>query len=166
MTIKVEFTGEYCNTRYAPLAVLSAHYQQKQVLEPLRTVTISQKKRDYQAFDKLCQVLLSILSGCMTLNEVNSKLRSEVGLAQIWSMKRIADQSTLSRTLDTLSLKQIEELRLAVTQIWREIGRTPSHNWRCYLWLDYDLSSLPCGKQAEASQKGFASGKKTSSAVN
>lgn len=166
MTLKVDFTDEICNTQYAPLAVLSAHYQQKQVLEPLKTVTTSQKKRDYQAFDKLCQVLLSILSGCVTLNEVNSKLRSEVRLAQIWSMKRIADQSTLSRTLDELSLKQIEELREAVTQIWRETGRAARHNWRGYLWLDYDLSALPCGKQAEASQKGFASGKKTSPVVN
>jgi hypothetical protein len=166
MTLKIDFTDEFCNTQYAPLAVLSAHYQQKQVLEPLRTVTSGQKKRDYPAFDKLCQILLSILSGCETLNEVNSKLRSEVGLAQIWSMKRIADQSTLSRTLDALSLEQIEDLRGAVTQIWRQMGQTPGHNWRGYLWLDYDLSSLPCGKQAEASQKGFVSGKKTSPAVN
>ena len=162
MTIKIDFTDEICNTQYAPLAVLSAHYQQKQVLEPLRKVTISQKKRDFEAFDKLCQVLLSILCGCVTLTEVNTKLTSEIRLAQIWSMRRIADQSTLSRSLDALSLKQIEELRLAVTQIWCEIGQTLRHNWRGYLWLDYDLSSLPCGKQAEANNKGFASGKKTS----
>ena len=166
MAIRIALTDEYCNTQYAPLAVLSAHYQQKQVLEPLKIVTTSQKKRDFQAFDKLCQVLLSILSGCETLTEVNTKLQSEVGLAQIWTMKRIAEQSTLSRSLDALSLKQIEELRLAVTQIWREIGQTPRHNWRGFLWLDYDLSSLPCGKQAEANNKGFASGKKTSPDVN
>lgn len=166
MTIKIDFTDKICNTQYAPIAVLSAHYQQKQVLEPLRKVTISQKKRDFEAFDKLCQVLLSILCRCVTLAEVNTKLGSEIGLAQIWSMKRMADQSTLSRSLDALSLKQIEELRLAVTQIWREIGQTPRHNWRGYLWLDYDLSSLPCGKQAEANHRGFASGKKTSLGVN
>jgi hypothetical protein len=166
MTIRIDFTDELCNTQYAPIAVLSAHYQQKQVLEPLRKVTVSQKKRDFEAFDKLCQVLLSILCGCMTLTEVNTKLGSEIGLAQIWSMKRMADQSTLSRSLDALSLKQIEELRLAVTQIWREIGQTPRHIWRGYLWLDYDLSSLPCGRQAEANNRGFASGKKTLPGVN
>ena len=166
MSIKIDYTDEYCNTQYAPLAVLSAHYQQKKVLEPLKTVTTSQKKRDFRAFDKLCQVLLSIMCGCETLNEVNSKLRAEVGLARAWSMKRIADQSTLSRTMDALSLEQIDQLRLAVTQIWREIGQTPRHDWRGYLWLDYDMSSLPCGKQAEASHKGFASGKKTSQDAN
>ena len=166
MSIRIDFTDELCNTQYAPLAVLSAHYQQKKVLEPLKKVTNSQKKRDFKAFDKLCQVLLSILCGCATLTEVNTKLGPEIGLAQTWYMKRFADQSTLSRSLDALSLKQIEELRLAITQIWREIGQTPRHNWRGYLWLDYDLSSLPCGRQAEANNRGFASGKKTSLGVN
>jgi hypothetical protein len=30
-----------------------------------------------------------------------------------------------------------------------------------YLWLDYDLSGLPCSLQAEASQKGYFSDKNT-----
>jgi len=37
---------------------------------------------------------------------------------------------------------------------------TIKHDWRGYLWLDYDLSPLPCSAQAEASQKGYC-GKKT-----
>lgn len=160
MTIKIDLTNEETNTQFAPLVILSAFYQHKQVLEPLKKITGWQKKRDFQTFDKLIQVLLSILSGCQTLSEVNSKLRCEVGLAQVWGWKRIADQSTLSRTLDALSLKQIDELRLAVTEIWRKIGRTAQHDWRAYLWLDYDLSSLPCSAQAEASQKGYIGQKK------
>ncbi len=87
-------------------------------------------------------------------------------MAQIWTWKRIADQSTLSRTLDALSLKQIDELRLAVTDIWRQVGQTARHDWRGYLWLDYDLSPLPCGPQAEASQKGYLGAKKTLPDVN
>ena len=35
MTITFGFTDELTNTRYAPLAALSAHYQQQQLLEPL-----------------------------------------------------------------------------------------------------------------------------------
>lgn len=166
MTIKIGLTDEVSNTQHAPLAVLCAHYQQNQVLEPLKKVTTCQKKRDFQVYDKLIQVLLSILSGCNTLSEVNSTLRSEEKLAQVWAWQRIADQSTLSRTLGALSLKQIEELRQAVTQIWRTIGQTPQHNWHGYLWLDYDLSPLPCGKQAEESHKGYVSGKKTSPDAN
>ena len=150
MTIKIDFTDQICNIQYAPLAVLSAHYQQKQVLEPLRKVTISQKKRDFEAFDKLCQVLMSILCGCETLTEVNTKLGSEIGLAQIWSMKRMADQSTLSRSLDALSLKQIGSLQEKIRLIGRRISRIPHHDWRSFLWLDFDLSGLPCSKRAEA----------------
>lgn len=166
MPVEINLTDGVTNTQYAPLVALSAHYQHKQVLDPLKKVTICQKMRDFQAFDKLVQVLLSILSGCQRLNEVNSRLRTEARLIQVWGWKRMADQSTLSRTLDALSLKQIDELRLAVTQIWRQIGQTAQHDWRGYLWLDYDLSPLPCGPQAEASQKGYLGGKKRPLAVN
>ncbi|MCJ7702868.1 MAG: hypothetical protein MUO62_14895 [Anaerolineales bacterium] len=103
---------------------------------------------------------MSALAGCGALSEVNSKLKSEYRLAQLWGWKRIADQATLSRTLDQLSQKQIEQLRLAVTQIWRTHSQVARHNWHGYLWLDNDLSSLPCGPQAEEAQKGYASGKK------
>ena len=105
-------------------------------------------------------MFLSALAGCETLSEVNSKLKSKKGLAEVWGCKRIADQSALSRTLDQPSLRQIEQLRQATTQIWRSHSKIMDHNWRGYLWLDYDLSSLPCGPQAEEAQKGYASGKK------
>jgi len=41
-------------------------------------------------------------------------------------------------------------------------GASPGHHdWHGFLWLDFDLSGLPCGQQADGSQKGFFSGKKT-----
>ena len=162
MTIEFDLTDGSVNTQYAPLAALSAHYQQNQTLKPLREVQIPIKERDFSPSDKLIQVLLSILSGCETLSEVNIRLKSEVGLAKIWQWGRFADQSCLSRTLDGLTLKQIDQLRGATTFIWRSHSRTTHHDWRGYLWLDFDLSGLPCGKQAEESQKGYFSGKKTS----
>jgi hypothetical protein len=143
------------------LAAICAHYQHKKVFKPLEQVQNERKERDFRLSDKLIQVFLSALAGCETLSEVNSKLKSEIGLAKVWSWKRIADQSALSRTLDQLSLKQIGQLRRASTQIWRSHSQSMGHDWRAYLWLDYDLSSLPCGPQAEAAQKGYASGKKT-----
>lgn len=33
-------------------------------------------------------------------------------------------------------------------------SRVHGRNWRRYSWLDFALSSLPCGPQVEASQKG------------
>lgn len=161
MRIEFGFTDELVNTRYAPLAALSMYYQQNQVLKPLEAVHIPMKTRDFRPHDKLVQVLLSILAGCETLFEVNTKLRPETGLAQLWKWERFADQSMLSRTLDALTLTNIDQLRAAVTQIWRHHSQTRQHDWRAYLWIDFDLSGLPCGTGAEASEKGYFSGKKT-----
>lgn len=160
MAIEIGLTDECINTQYAPLAALLVHYQQKQVLHPLQQIPNLAKQREYSLGDKLIQVLLSMLAGCETLSEVNLKLRSEGRLAEVWGWRQIADQSSLSRTLDQLSLEQIDQLREATTQIWRSISQTWRHNRRGFLWLDYDLSGLPCSATAEASQKGFFSGKK------
>jgi hypothetical protein len=63
--------------------------------------------------------------------------------------------------LDSLSQMNIEQLRDATTQIEQKYGQAPSHDWRGFLWLDYDLSGLICSQQAEGSEKGYFSGKKT-----
>jgi hypothetical protein len=162
MHITFGYTDESVNTQYAPLAALLAHYQDKQLLKPLENVALALKTRDFSPSDKLIQVLLSILAGCETLSEVNVRLKPEVQLAQIGGWKGFSDQSNLSRSLDALTLKQVEQLRTATTQIWHTYSRTCRHDWRGYLWLDFDLSGLPCGKQAQASQKGYFAGKKTS----
>ena len=162
MTIEFGFTDELVNTQYAPLAALSVHYQQNLRLKSLESVQIPMKERDFSSSDKLIQVLLSILAGCETLSEVNIRLRPEIGLAKVWQWDRFADQSSLSRTLDALTLMNIDQLRGATTHIWSAHCLTRHHDWRGYLWLDFDLSGLPCGKRAEKSQKGYFSGKKTS----
>jgi hypothetical protein len=166
MNIGFGLTDELVNTKYAPLAVLAVHYQRNQTLKPLEGVRIQMKNRDFTPADKLKQILVSILAGCVTLSEVNTKLRPEQGLAQVWQWERFADQSGLSRTLDALTLKQIDELREAETLIWRIQSQTLNHDWRAYLWIEFDLSGLPCSKQAEESQKGYFSGKKTSLAAS
>jgi len=161
MTIQIDLTEEFANTQYAPLVALSALYRQKQIFQPFEQISIHTKERNFSLSDKLIQVVLSILAGCETLSEVNLKLRSELGLASVWGWERIADQSTLSRTLDQLTLEQIDQLRLASTHIWRSFSQTCRHNWHGYLCLEYDLSGLPCSARAEASQKGFFNAKKT-----
>ena len=133
MTARLGLTTEQINTQYAPLAVLYAHYQQRRVLFPLEEVEIRSKVRDFRPSDKLQQVLLSILAGCSTLSEVNIKLKHERELANALGWSRIADQSNLSRLLDGLTQKQIEQIRSSSTKIWRSISRTLRHDWRGYL---------------------------------
>lgn len=118
------------------------------------------RQRDFTPASKLEQILLSILAGCETLSEVNPHLRQERVLAAALGIQRLADQSSLSRTLDALTLKNIDELRTCLGQIWQPLSRVRTRDWRRYLWLDFDLSGLPCGPQAEASQKGYFAGKK------
>ena len=166
MDIKIDFTNELTNTSYAPLAALFAHYQRNHLLEPLRQVQIPMQMRDFEPHSKLKQVLTSILAGCETLSEVNPSLKQERILAQVLGIPRLADQSNLSRTLDALTLKNIEELRSSTGIIWQPLSRVASRDWRSYLWMDFDLSGLPCGPKAEASQKGYFAGKKTSVAGN
>ena len=161
MRIELGLTDDLTNTNYAPLAALSAHYQQNQRLKPLERVQIPMRTRDFSPPDKLVQVLLSILAGCETLFAVNSTLKQEQALATIWQWERFVDQSTLSRTLDALTLTNIEQMRAATGAIWRRHSQTHRHDWRAYLWLDFDLSGLPCGPRAQESQKGYFSGKKT-----
>ena len=160
MTVEFGFTNELVNTQYAPIAALFVLYKQNQVLQPLEQVQFDSKIRDFSPSDKLQQLLLSIITGCDTLSEVNSRLGTEAVLANAWGWPRFADQSNLSRLLDELTLKQIDQLRTATTQIWRSHSQAATHDWRGYLWLDYDLSGLPCSSRAEASQKGYFSEKK------
>lgn len=156
MTFEFGQTNELTNTQYAPLAGLLAYYQQKQVLQPLQQVLVSIKSCDFTPQDKLQQVLVSILAGCETLSVVNQKLKSELPLARVVGWSRCADQSGLSRTLDALTLMNIEQLRQASSAIWHSHSQVRQHDWRGHLWLDFDLSGLPCGQKAQA-----FSGKKT-----
>ncbi len=162
MAIEIGLTHELTNTNYAPLAVLFAHYQQNQVLEPLTVLDKVMRERDFRVSDKLAQILMSLLADCETLVEVNSKLEAEDGLARVMGWPRMADQSSLSRTLDALEAKDIALLRSSATGIWRRFSRIGQHDWRGRLCLDFDLSGLPCGPLAEESQKGYFGDKKTS----
>ena len=166
MSIEIGFTKKHINTQYAPLAALLAHYQTNLTLEPLGKVPFSMKKRDFSPIDKLEQILVSILAGCETISEVNTRLDAETHLAKVGKWSHFTDQSNLSRMLDGLTLKQIDQIRHATTSIWRMNSKTNQHDWRGYLWLDFDLSGLPCSPRAEESQKGYFSDKKTSLDVN
>jgi adenine-specific DNA glycosylase len=166
MTIQIGHTADLTNTQFAPLTALSTCYLEHHTLEPLNNVQIPMKMREYSSADKLTQILLSILAGCETLSEVNVRLRSEQHLAALWGWPRFADQSSLSRTLDWLTQKQIDQLRQNTQAIWKTHSQARAHDWRQYLWLDYDLSGLPCSPKAEESQKGFFSDKKTPQVVN
>ena len=161
MNLEINFTPELTNTHFAPLAVLLALYQDKKLLEPLQQVLIPMRNRYFEPAEKLIQILVSILAGCETLSEVTTTLKQEKSLASVLSSDHFADQSSLSRTLDELTLKNIDELRSSITQIWKSQSQVMQRDWRKFLWLDFDLSALPCGPMAEKAMKGYFAEKKT-----
>jgi hypothetical protein len=83
-------------------------------------------------------------------------------LAQVKRIDHFAEQSTLALALNELTQMNLDQLETAVRHISHRCSRTRQHDWRGFLTLDFDLSGLPCGKRAEASKKGYFSGKKTS----
>ncbi len=161
MKLEFSLTQELTNTQYAPLAALLAYYEAEKALEPLQSVTSAAKSGDFTLAEKLEQLLVSILAGCEYISVVNTKLRPERKLAQVKRIGHFADQSTLSRGLDELTQMNLSQLEAAVRQISDRCSQTRAHDWRAFLELDFDLSALPCGRQAEGGQKGYAGGKKT-----
>ena len=153
-------------THFAPLAYLATCYQAQNLLKPLENVPLRGKTVTFSPTDKLVQVLVSVLAGCAYLVEIKTCLSTETPLAQVWGWSHFADPSTLSRSLDQLSQKQLVDLAAACQAVRQQISPLPQHDWRGYLWLDYDLSGLPAGKQAQGSTKGYFGGKKTSPDAN
>jgi hypothetical protein len=162
--MQVEFgtTDELTNTQFAPVAALMAYYEAQKVLEPLQSVTSAATTGDSTLAEKLEQVVWSMLTGCQYISVVNIRLRPERMLAQVKRIDHFAEQSTLALALNELTQMNLDQLEAAVRHISHRCSRTRQHDWRGFLTLDFDLSGLPCGKQAEASKKGYFSGKKTS----
>ena len=162
MRLQFDTTEELTNTQFASVAALMAYYETQKVLEPLQSVTSTAKKGDFTLVEKLEQVIWSILTGCEYISEVNTKLRPERILAQVKRTDHFAEQSTLANALNELTQMNLDQLEASVQQISHRCSRMGQHDWRGFLVLDFDLSGLPCGKQAEGSKKGYFSGKKMS----
>lgn len=161
MDIEFGLTSGSFNTKYAPLGVLAQHFQARGTLQPMQNVLDGAGKPEFSLADKLIQILISIMANCEYICEVNSRLRSEKELARTWGYDRFLEQSSLALALNRLSRMNLSQLEQAVQAIWRENSQALGHDWRGLLWLDLDLSGLLCGKEAEGSEKGFFSGKKT-----
>lgn len=161
MLLQFGLTDELTNSQFAPVAALAAYYQAENVLKPLQLVTPSSDQAEFSLANKLTQLILSILTGCEYVSMVNTKLRPERKMGQLYRIEGFVDQSTLSKALNGLTQMNLTELEQAVHQISERCSQTRNHDWRAFLLLDFDLSGLPCGKQAQGGSKGYFSGKKT-----
>jgi hypothetical protein len=151
------------NTQFAPLALLGYRLHQRDFLAPLREqLQLQQKSVLDTPYDKLLTCLVSILSGCHAVCQIDTRIRPDIALAQAWGLENFAQQSTVADTLDRFTALSVQQLRAATSQIYLREGHAPRHNYvrDGLLILDIDLTGLPASQHAEGSTKGYFSGKK------
>jgi hypothetical protein len=103
---------------------------------------------------------LVILVGYPSLYLLNTALRPDPMLAQAWHRPSLADQSSVSRTLDAFTPDALTALRAVSADFWQTHSQLAQHDWRQRLFIDLDLTPLRASAQAEDSTKGYV-GKKT-----
>ena len=150
-------------TSFTPLGVLGYCLTRTRFLEPIfANLDLGLKAVDHSVPDKLQDLLVSILAGCRSISQVNTRIRPDLALAQSWKHKGFAEQSSLARTLDAFGDPQLSQLRQGSESLFRRESRTLRHAFaQDWLWLDLDFTPLPISKRAEGSTKGKIEGKKT-----
>jgi hypothetical protein len=148
-------------TAFGPLCFLGHYLSQEGALEPLCGVHILQKSIKHSPTQKLLDALMGILSGCKALYEIDVRVRPDAPLQRAFGRERVADQSTIQRTLNAFTPENVAQLRGAVEAIGRRYSAVFSHDFeREMLLVEVDLTGLRASKRAEGSTKGYFSGER------
>jgi hypothetical protein len=148
-------------SKHASLALMAQRIEALRIWATVcEAVQIAQKVRIHQAMDKLLDCWINMLMGGRGLIEVNTRLRTDVGLQRAFGRASCAEQSTISDTLDACRPVDVAHLREALKSLVHRHGavmRRPAGSW---LVLDVDTMGLVAGAQGEGVTKGFFSGKR------
>jgi hypothetical protein len=88
---------------------------------------------------------------------LNSRLRTDLALAQAWGRQQFTDQATITRALDAFAVVQIDQLRAGSEALFRRESLSLQHELAAdWLWLDIDLTPLPISNHEEGSSKGLS----------
>lgn len=149
------------NTSFAPLCALGDALWECGELDSLRKFSaIPTKSCTHTPGEKLLDAFLVILAGYPSLYMLNTALRPDPVLAQAWHRSTLADQSSVSRTLDVFTSDTLTALHTVSADFWHAHSQLAQHDWRQRLFVDLDLTPLRASAQAEDSTKGYV-GKKT-----
>ena len=154
------------HSEHAPLAALAPVITQKQIFSPIHSqVAIAQRRRDYRPSDKLVFVVLGIISGAETINDINHTLRVDAPLLGAFGYDSCADQSVIQQTLNAATTENVVQLESALEQIWRQENQSVSllesaAREQTMVTVDLDLSGMPASAKAEGSTKGYFAGKR------
>ena len=149
-------------TRFAPLAAFGFFVREYDLFSPLYSrLKFTQPTHTEHPVEALSDLWVSILAGCRSVSQINTKIRPDLTLAQAWGRPCFAEQSTVARVLNVCQAEQVDQLRAAVNAIYQWVGQAPRHvGSRSPLLVDIDLTGLPAGRRAEGSTKGYFCGKK------
>ncbi|MBM3134867.1 MAG: hypothetical protein FJZ89_06200 [Chloroflexi bacterium] len=150
------------DTQFAPLAVIGYCLTRTGFFRPLwGTLDLAMKTRVHEPWAKLQDVIVSVLAGCKSIYQINTRLRPDLALAQAWQRPQFADQATISRTLDACKPIHLAQLRQGSQQLFHTYSQTSRHDFTQQLLLmDIDAVGLLAAKGAEGSEKGFFSGQR------
>jgi hypothetical protein len=161
MPPEFDLTDQPFNTSFAPLCALGDALWERGELESLRQFSaIPAKSCAHTPGEKLLDAFLVTLAGYPSLYLLNTALRPDPMLAQAWHRSTLADQSSVSRTLDAFTSDALTALRAVSADFWHAHSQLAQHDWRQRLFVDLDLTPLRASAQAEDSTKGYV-GKKT-----
>jgi hypothetical protein len=124
-------------TAFGGLCALGHLLAREGALEPLSRVEIAQKTVEHSPQQKLTDALMGILAGCKAIYETNVRVRPDAPLQRAFGRDRVAEQSTIQRTLDAFTEENVNQLREAVEAIGgrRSLGCLPTPtNGRCSFW--------------------------------
>ena len=141
----------------ASLALVGLHFQRMNLWTTVRQfVQITQKVHQHEPLDKLLDCFINILAGGHGLVEINLRVRPDAALQAAFGRSQCADQSTISRTLNTCTGDTVAQLRQANDAILRQYGCSYQHDYqqRPQL-LDVDLTGLMAGRLGEGVTKGY-----------
>lgn len=143
-------------TQFAPLVALGSYMRSVDILSPVYSrLQFLHSTHTEKPVEALLDLWVSIMAGCRSVRQINTKTRSDLTLAHSWGRKQFAEQSTVARVLDSCRAEQVAQMRMAVESIFKWLGQTPRHDWSSPLTIDVDLTGLPAGRQAVGSTKGY-----------
>ena len=154
-------------TLFAPLVALGFYVREQDLLAPISSrMNFAQSTHTENPLEAILDVWVSILAGCRSISQVNTRIRPDRMLGRAWGRDCFCEQSTLARVLDVCNQTQVKQLRAGVEALYRWIGQAPQQNWGGQLTVDIDLTGMLAGKQAEGSSKGYFPDKRGPPAVN
>lgn len=149
-------------TQFAPLVALGFYARGADILAPIYSrMEFPSGTHTREPTEALIDLWISMLAGCRSVSQINTKIRPDLPLASAWGREKFREQSTIARVLDGCTSEQVGQLRDAVDSLYRYLGQSSNHIWESAPFMvDIDLTPLPAGRLAEGSVAGYNTEKK------